>query len=195
LNVILGNCTFKYQCNPKLKVMTIRTLFTVILKVLGIFFIKNFLETIPQLLSLLNFLNDFGGEQKLLIGLSEISLMLLILGLVSYFLIFKTDLIIDKLQLDKGFGEEFIQLNIHRTTILSIAIIIMGGLLIINELGNFCRQLFLYYQEVKLVKQNYLSKNPNISYSIISFIKIILGILLIIYQKQIVHFIEWRRKK
>ena len=195
MNVILGNCTFKYQCNPKLKVMTIRTLFTVILKVLGIFFIKNFLETIPQLLSLLNFLNDFGGEQKLLIGLSEISLMLLILGLVSYFLIFKTDLIIDKLQLDKGFGEEFIQLNIHRTTILSIAIIIMGGLLIINELGNFCRQLFLYYQEVKLVKQNYLSKNPNISYSIISFIKIILGILLIIYQKQIVHFIEWRRKK
>ena len=175
--------------------MTIRTLFTVILKVLGIFFIKNFLETIPQLLSLLNFLNDFGGQQKLLIGLSEISLMLLILGLVSYCLIFKTELIIDTLQLDKGFGEEVIPLNIHRTTILSIAIIIMGGLLIINELGNFCRQLFLYYQEVKLVKQNYLSKNPNISYSIISFIKIILGLLLMIYQKQIVYFIEWRRKK
>ena len=175
--------------------MTIRTLFTVILKVLGIFFIKNFLETIPQLLSLLNFLNDFGGQQKLLIGLSEISLMLLILGLVSYCLIFKTELIIDTLQLDKGFGEEVIPQNIHRTTILSIAIIIMGGMLIINELGNFCRQLFLYYQEVKLVKQNYLSKNPNISYSIISFIKIILGLLLMIYQKQIVYFIEWRRKK
>ena len=174
--------------------MTIRTLFTIILKILGIFFIKNFLETLPQLLSLLNFMNDFAGNQKLIIGLSEFSLMLLILGLISYLLLFKTDLIIDKLKLDKGFGEEFIQLNIHRTTILSIAILIMGGLLIINELGNFCRQLFLYYQEVKLNKQNYLSKNPNISYSIISFVKIILGLLLIIYQKQIVHFIEWRRK-
>ena len=174
--------------------MTIRTLFTIILKVLGIFFIKNFIETLPQLLSLLNFMNDFAGNQKLIIGLSEFSLMLLILGLISYLLLFKTDLIIDKLQLDKGFKEEVIPLNIHRTTILSIAIIMIGGLLIINELGNFCRQLFLYYQEVKLSKQNYLSKNPNILYSIISFVKIILGLLLIMYQKQIVHFIEWRRK-
>ena len=174
--------------------MTIRTLFTIILKVLGIFFIKNFIETLPQLLSLLNFMNDFAGNQKLIIGLCEFSLMLFILGLLSYLLLFKTDLIIDKLQLDKGFKEEVIPLNIHRTTILSIAIIMIGGLLIINELGNFCRQLFLYYQEVRLSKQNYLSKNPNILYSIISFVKIILGLLLIMYQKQIVHFIEWRRK-
>ena len=174
--------------------MTIRTLFTIILKILGIFFIKNFLETLPQLLSLLNFMNDFAGNQKLIIGLCEFSLMLFILGLLSYLLLFKTDLIIDKLQLDKGFKEEVIPLNIHRTTILSIAIIMIGGLLIINELGNFCRQLFLYYQEVRLSKQNYLSKNPNILYSIISFVKIILGLLLIMYQKQIVHFIEWRRK-
>ena len=151
--------------------MTIRTLFTIILKVLGIFFIKNFIETLPQLLSLLNFMNDFAGNQKLIIGLCEFSLMLFILGLLSYLLLFKTDLIIDKLQLDKGFKEEVIPLNIHRTTILSIAIIMIGGLLIINELGNFCRQLFLYYQEVRLSKQNYLSKNPNILYSIISFVK------------------------
>jgi len=172
--------------------MTIRTLFTVILKVLGILFIKNFLETIPQLFSLISFMSRFAGSQQTIIGICEIAAMLLIYGLLSFYLIFKTDLVIDTLRLDKGFEQEIIPLNIHRTTILSIAIIVIGGLLIINETGNFCRQLVLYFQEKQMA---YMQKSTSFSYVILSAAKIIIGLVLLGNQKLIVHFIEMRRKK
>ena len=171
--------------------MTIRTLFIVILKVLGILFIKDFLEKLPQLFSLISFMSHYAGSQQTIIGICEISAILLIYGLLSFYLIFKTDLVIDKLKLDKGFDQEAIPLNIHRTTILSIAIIIIGGLLIINETGNFCRELVLYFQEKQFT---YMQKSPSISYVILSAAKIIIGLVLLGNQKLIVHFIEMRRK-
>jgi len=74
-------------------------------------------------------------------------LLLFVYGIVSYYLIFKSDLIIDKLKLDKGFDQETIPLNIHHSATLSISIIVIGGLLVANEIANLCLQLFAYFQE------------------------------------------------
>ena len=124
--------------------------------------------------------------------LVSVLLFLLLYGAISYYLIFKTDLIIDKLKLDKGFDSDAISLNIHRSTILSIAVIVIGGLLFIDEFPNFCRQLFSYFQQSKM---SFGLVKPTISYVVISGIKVTFAFFLMSEQRLIVNVIERRRKK
>jgi hypothetical protein len=172
--------------------MTPRTLFNIILKILGIFFIKDFLAIIPQLLSVAEYFTKPETVNEAIWIFILTLLMLFVYGLVSYFLVFKTELIIDKLKLDKGFNQEIIPINIHRSTILSISIIIIGGLLVTNEIPNFCRELFSYFQEKRMT---YGHADPKISYSIVSGTKIIIGMFLMTGQKQIVNLVERQRKR
>jgi hypothetical protein len=171
--------------------MTTRSLFNIILKVLGIFFIKDILATIPQLFSVVLYLTKSNTATEAVWTLVMTILILFIYGLVSYYLIFKSDLLIDKLKLDKGFDQDSFSLNIHRSTILSISIIVIGGLIITDEIPNLCRQLFAYFQERRMT---YGQTNPSISYSILAGAKIIIGLLLIGNQGQIVNFIEHKRR-
>jgi len=172
--------------------MTPRTLFNIILKILGIFFIKDFLAIILQLLSVVLFLTKSDSAIEGISTLVSFLMILLVYGLVSYFLIFKTEMIIDKLKLDKGFDHQAISLNIHRSTILSISIIVIGGMLVVDELPNLCRQLFSYYQERRMTHGQ---TNPNISYSVLSGVKIVIGLLIMTEQRKIVNLIERQRKK
>ena len=171
--------------------MTPKTLFNIILKILGIFFIKDILATLPQLFSVAMYLTqpDVTGAVWTLVTTIVI---LCVYNLVSYYLIFKSDLIIEKLKLDRGFDQGTIPLNVHRSTVLNISIIVIGGFLIADEIPNFCRQLFFYFQEKRMTHGQ---TRPSISYSILAIAKIIIGFLLIGYHRQIVNFIEYRRKK
>jgi len=172
--------------------MTPRTLFNIILKILGIFFIKDFLAAIPQLLSVMLYLTKSDSIPEAIWTLVTTILILVAYGVVSFLLIFKTNYVIDILKLDQGFEEETLSLNIHRSTILSISIIVIGGLLVADELPNFCRQLFSYFQEKRMT---YGQTNPSLSYSIVSGVKIIIGMILMTGQRQIVNLIERQRKK
>jgi len=172
--------------------MTPRTLFNIILKILGIFFIKDFLAAIPQLLSVMLYLTKSDSIPEAIWTLVTTILILVAYGVVSFLLIFKTNYVIDILKLDQGFEEETLSLNIHRSTILSISIIVIGGLLVADELPNFCRQLFSYFQEKRMT---YGQTNPSLSYSIVSGVKIIIGMILMTGQRQIVNLIDRQRKK
>jgi hypothetical protein len=172
--------------------MTTRSLFNVILKILGIFFIKDILAALPELLSVFILWAKPDNSDTALMSLCLTLLILLIYVFVSYCLIFKSTLLIDKLKLDKGFDQEMIPLNIHRSTILSISIIVIGGLLIAQEIPNFCRQLFIYFEQRRLT---YGQTNPSLSYCVLSGLKILVGLVLVGNQKQIVDFIELKRKR
>jgi len=171
--------------------MTPRSLFNIILKVLGIFFIQDFLAAIPQVLSVFLWITTPEGRQEAVWTFVSTLLLLFANGIVSFYLIFRTDVIIRKLKLENGFNQEAFQLNIHRSTILSISIIVIGGLIVANEIPNFCRLLFSYYQEKRMP---YGVQNPGISYIVMSGAKIIVGILMLSKQRQIVRFIEWKRR-
>ena len=121
----------------------------------------------------------------------SIVLMLTVYITTAYFLIFKSTLLIDKLKLDKGFDQDTIPLNIHHSTVLSISIVVIGGLIVANETPNLCRQLFSYYQEKRITHGQ---AKPTISYSILASSKIIIGLLLLTNQKHIVNFIERKRR-
>ena len=172
--------------------MTPRSLFNIILKILGVFFIKDILVSLSQLLG---FLMQFGKPEavpELLWTVLTITLVLVVDVFFCYLLIFKTEWFIKVLKLDRGFDQETIPINMHRSTILSISIIVIGGYLVINEIPNFCRQLFVYIQEKRMTLGQ---TNPKIDYTIVSGFKILMGVLLIAEQRPLVNLIERQRKK
>jgi hypothetical protein len=172
--------------------MTTKDLFNIILKILGFFFIKEVIGILPFFITSFNlFKRVVGVTDDSLLNVIMLLIFILIYVLVSYILIFKSELIINKLKLDQGFDQETIPLNIHRSTILSISIIVIGGLLITEEIPNLCKQLFMYFQERQLTKGQI---NTNLSYCILAGVKILIGLILVGNQKLIVNFIEMKRK-
>lgn len=172
--------------------MTLRTLFNIILKIFAFLFIKDLIDVLLQLLSVGLYLTKPETVTESIWTLLFTLFMLAVYVFISYILLFRTNVVIDKLKLDKGFDEETISVNIHRSTILSIAIIVIGGYMVVDEIPNLCRRLFSYYQERRLT---YGQTNPSISTSVLSGVKIIIGFLLMWEQRAIVNLIERQRKR
>lgn len=116
-----------------------------------------------------------------------------VLTVVVYFFIlwlfvFKTSWLIDKLHLEKGFEDEKIELNIQLATILPIAIIVTGGLLIINSLPNLCKEIFTFFQ----IKSLSWQESSQTRWIILYLVEVILGYLLMTNSRQISEFINKR---
>ena len=170
--------------------MTPRSLFNIILKVIGIFFIRNILITTSNIIPAVVEVNkeefrDF-GILNLVILLLEFSVYLLL----TYILLFKTNRVIDKLKLDQGFQQETFNLAIDRSTILRITIIVLGGLIIVESIPALIQEI-IYFIEMKK------SEVPNAkNYAVIlQAVKLIIGIFLIAYQRFIVNVIDHKQKR
>ena len=172
--------------------MTPKSLFNLVLKILGIYLIVDALAVLPQLLSSFLYFSRADSIREGIWTLLLTVIIVFVYLLCAYYLIFKSDLLIQKLKLDKGFDQDVIPLNTHRSTILSIAIIVIGGLILVDEIPYFCRALFNYFQEKRMT---YGQTKPQIAYAILSGTKIIIGYLLVVHQRWIVNFIERQRKK
>jgi hypothetical protein len=101
----------------------------------------------------------------------------------------KTDWLINKLKLSEGFSEEKIELSIHRSTLLSIAIIVIGGVIFIDSLPHFCREAWHYLQQYSR------STSASFGWLVFYLIRVMLGYLLMAYHRVIVNFIERKRKQ
>ena len=170
--------------------MTPRSLFSIILKVLGIFFIKDILITIPSLLSVLMMF----GEGDTGMGFYMLFASLLLIGcyvLVAWFLLFRTDWLIDQLQLDKGFGQGEFSLNIHRSTVLSISVIVIGGLMAAEAIPDLLRLIYGYFQEKRMTMG---MTRPAYGPMLWAAGRVVVGLLLMGNQRAIVNFIERKRK-
>lgn len=171
--------------------MTIRSLFKIILKVIGLFFLK---DTINLMINtLIQFYNGFIDNTLSMFSLSFAGnfCFLLTYCLISWLLIFKTDIIINRLSLDSGFPEEQIQLKIHRSTVLRISIVIIGGLILIDNIPSLSREFFLYMEQ----KRYFRNTTSQIKIDAIHIgVKIVIGILLISHGRYLVNFIEQKRK-
>jgi hypothetical protein len=172
--------------------MSPRSLFTIILKVLGIYFIKELLALIPQFLSSFLFYTKSDVTTEAIWIFFSTLILIAIYGFVIVSLLLKTDWVIDKFELDKGFEEETFSMNLHRSAIISISVIILGGLIFIESFPYLCRHVYLYYQEKRL---SGTGSSGHISYIIIYILQTIISLLMIGYQKQIVSIIELKRKK
>jgi hypothetical protein len=193
--------------------MTTRTFWAILIKVAAIWlFIQSF-WIMQELIYVVNLFNDSNdnsntkgqatlytiiGEntkgQAILYGIVGVLLPALILILILWLCFFKTDWLIDKLKLEKGIAEKEIQLNFHRSTILTVVVITIGGLTFIDSLPILCKQVFDYYKQTKLLDAAFY-QHPNTAYIILYSVKTFIGYFLMTNSRMIVNVIELRRKK
>lgn len=176
--------------------MTPKSLFNIVLKIFGLFFLREIIFIIPQLISSIPFFtpqDNFGSQPFRSVDILPFILTIfafLFYVFIIYQLLFNTNKIIDKLKLDKGFNQQEFSINISVSLTLTISLIVIGGVIQINEIPNFFRYIFSYFQEKNLTRG---MTKPNISYLITSGVKIILGLLILGERKRIVEFVVKRQ--
>jgi hypothetical protein len=173
--------------------MTPRSLFNIVLKIIGILFIRNILDTIPQfILNIVGLMQFDSSGQGIWMPIFTI-LSCAVYVCAAYYFIFRTNYVIDKLKLDKNFSEENFPLNIHRSTVLSIAIIIIGGLLIADSIPLLCRYVYVYFQIRST--GGVFSKTPDFTFAIVYTTKLLIGLIIMGNHQLIVNYIERKRKQ
>lgn len=168
--------------------MSIKTFWMILIKILGLLLILSALTIIPQWLSSLYGAYQ-GHDNETFIALLIIFLFIVVVYIFVFkFCVYKTSWIIDKLKLDKGFEDETIQLNSNSNKIISIAIIVIGALMLVESIPVFLRQLFMFFQQDSLFKDY-----PQSGWMIFNFLKVLMGYLLMTNSFRIAQFVN--RKK
>lgn len=118
---------------------------------------------------------------------------------IYYFIIKKTDQIIDFIKLDKGFDNPNIELgNLGTDKILMVGIIIVGGLLIVSNLSDLIQYSFLAFKNN--VQSGGLNKILNNSFGttnlnwVFSLINILIGYLLLTNYDKVVKWLKRKEK-
>ncbi len=164
--------------------MTKKTFYQFVLKVAGLFTLKEFIETFLQMISLVFY--DSSMNSGAFISILSIFMMLAIkIGLI-YACLIKTDKIIEILKLaddDTVLSDWYFDMN----TLLSLAIIIIGLLQIIDVLPILIRQIFL---SIDTKRFDSFSNNLDKSSYVVPVLKLLIGFLLISNYKLIIKWIN-----
>lgn len=169
--------------------MTIKTFWTILIKILGLLLILGALTTIPQWFSSIYSAYQIGDSESLII----LILILLVILIIYYFVfklcLYKTSWIIEKLKLDRDFETQNIELNSKSFTIISIATIVIGGLMFVENIPLLLREIFIFFQQEALFKDY-----PKTGWILFDFIKVIVGYLLMTNSSRIAKFIDDPKK-
>ena len=171
--------------------MSPRSFWIVLLKLVGVWILFHAFDVVPQF-----FLLFYTASPSPFRYENWEVLLILLIALLIYLWIFRVLIVrpgsvIDKLKLDEGFDEDRLDFNIHRSTVITIAIIIIGGLMIIDSVPLFFRQLFLYLQS-RTTPYNSNLISP--TWIFVYLVKTLIGYLLIANNRWVVNFIEKTRR-
>lgn len=166
--------------------MEVRSLFNLILKIIGIFFIRDILEAFSRLLSVLVYLPQYASSYEGYFNLGVTIPPLILYTLFTYVLIFRTDSLINLLKLDKNFSGQ-VDLRIDKAVIMKSSIVIIGGYMVVSELPEFFRHVVYYFQERKLYVR---MVKPDVSYAAMSAFKILTGLVLVVFNRPILRILE-----
>ncbi|OXB08820.1 hypothetical protein, partial [Flavobacterium reichenbachii] len=131
-----------------------------------------------------------GDNQSFIILTSILIVVLFVYFFAFKFSIYKTSWIIEKLKLDKGFDTNTIELNSNEYKIISIAVIVIGGLIFVENIPVLFRQIFVFFQQEMLFKDY-----PQSGWMVFNFIKILIGYLLMTNSFRIAKFIQNKNKE
>jgi len=112
--------------------MTPKTLFIIIVRIIGLLLLLDLMRVIPQLLKNILYLLPLGDVSFIFIGIFFSLLISGVYAAVLVYSLFKTDKLVGKLGLEKNFDEEKIELNIHSSTAIKIAVVFIGGTTVLN---------------------------------------------------------------
>ena len=168
--------------------MAPRSLFNLILKIIGLFFIRDILEALSHTLSTLIYFPQYSSVREAIVNVGTTLPPLILYALLAWLFIFKSDKIVDILRLEKDSSAAPVTVNAERSSLLSAGVVIAGVWVLVNEIPEFFRHAMYYYQERKMYVR---MTRPDVSYIVMSFIKILIGLVLVIFNKPVVNVIEW----
>jgi len=175
--------------------MTIKELFSVILKLLGIFFIKDILIAIPSFLSIFIGLFDGTLEGNIITSLLSIA-SIVTYCIIIYLLVIKTNWVISLLQLTEDFSQDTLKINLHRSSVLSIAVIFTGLVVVTQAIPGIVREIVEFVNYRQLSRGILNSAKPFEFIWFVSHVtELIIGMTLVSHYNHIVNFIERQRKK
>ena len=165
--------------------MKIETLWKIIIKLFGIWFLIESLYIIPQFTQTISYINREMNFEGLIYTFVFLIASIVVYAIIIRFFLFKTEWIIEKLRLNQNYTEEIIDINIKSSTVITIAIIIIGGMTLVDSIPRLLSQIFEFLQQKILVKDY-----PKFSWIILQLLKSIFGYLLITKSKIITKYIE-----
>lgn len=168
--------------------MSIKTFWAILIKILGLLLLFGALTTIPQWMYSIYSEYQSGNKESFFTLIFILLIVLFIYFFAFKFCIYKTFWIIEKLKLDKGLENETIELNSNGNKIISIAVILVGGIIFVESIPSFFRQIFVFFQQELLFKDY-----PESGWMIFNFLKIIIGYLLMTNSFRIANFIESKK--
>ena len=174
--------------------MKAKDLFTIILKVFGIYLIKDVLLAIPPVLNEVYQIFQVSGEMAFFSLIFSVFVFGLHFAIV-YLLLFKTGFIISKLNLASDLSDDSIRLDMHRSSIFTIAIIISGLVILAFAIPKLIKQLYFWYEYMNTRKSMFSAQSYDYSGLLIAIAEVIIGLLFLGNQRAIVNYIEFRRRK
>jgi hypothetical protein len=169
--------------------MSIKNLFNIIIKVIGILFIQNIIAYVTAMSSVFMMYTSHEKTWQMFDVLKVSVISLFVYLLLLWLFIFKTDYVINVLKLEKAFDEETLPLNMHRSTILSLSVIIIGGYMLINGIPDVIRQLYDVFKH-----KSEFGADTYYTYLALSISKCIIGVVLIGFQRPIVNLIALKTR-
>lgn len=170
--------------------MTIKTFWTILIKILGLLLILGALTVIPQWFSSIYSAYQIGDFESLTILILIFLVILIIYYFVFKLCVYKTSWIIEKLKLDSDFETQNIELNSKSFTIISIATIVIGGLMFVENIPLLLREVFIFFQQESLFKDY-----PKTGWILFDLCKVLMGYLLMTNSSKIAKFIDNPKKK
>jgi len=188
--------------------MTPKTFWIIVIKIIGIYAILQLVSIVPQVLNSFFWLfttsvnNPPGGDPNyanqinytgLLIELAYCIAQIFFYFLIVRYCIFKPSVIINKLKLVDGLEDERLEFNIHRSTILKIAVIITGALTLITSVPFLIETLFGYFQTAENYRR--FIDDPEAKYIAMHFLKTVAGLFMLTCSRMIVNYIELKQRR
>ena len=173
--------------------MKARDLFTIILKVFGIYLIKDILSAIPPVLK--NFYQFLEVDPDVALFSLIFSFVALALHfIIVYLLLFKTSFLISKLNLATGLSELPLNINLHRSQIYTIAILITGLLILVFSIPVLVKHLYWWYEYISSRDTMFGTQSYDYSELLISISEVIIGLLFLGNQRSLVSYIEYKKR-
>ncbi|MDD4971811.1 MAG: hypothetical protein PHT07_20485 [Paludibacter sp.] len=155
--------------------MTKKDFFRIIIKLFGLYWLISSLFSTGQFYYL-SFIPGFTLPAVLMT-----ILIFLVFLILFYILIFKTDLVIEWLNLGKGFDNDSIEFqNFNLDNILKLGVVIIGGTMILDNIAVFLNQSYLAFKVHTSAVADLIGLNGYSTYHwAVSGTKILLGYLLL----------------
>ena len=162
--------------------MTQKSFYTIAIKLFGLFFIKEAVMLMPQILyTLIHYFNSINNESYKYNAGNSAYLLIVVLSLVIYVAIallsiFKTDKIVNTLNLVQEEDQGVSSMTISEILIFNIVLFILSGTILVSEIPNLCKSVFNFLQ-VKDLSRGFTK--PDYSFIILSAVKLLIGLMMI----------------